>query len=152
MLQEHNVFLAAVEEGVAAADRGEFVDDGEVRRWLEERDSPMKEQAFAVEPRRNLLRMLQRFDPGREVAAAESVLVDQKSKVRTRFVIEDLLVTRALISASNPAAAARARNPLVREGQLSFGAERLQVYSFLRILDVQRLCACLAHLRSAHVN
>jgi predicted transcriptional regulator len=38
MLHERDVFLAVVEEGIAAADRGEFVDDDEVRHWLEERE------------------------------------------------------------------------------------------------------------------
>jgi predicted transcriptional regulator len=38
MLHERDVFLAVVEKGIAAADRGEFVDDDEVRRWLEERE------------------------------------------------------------------------------------------------------------------
>ena len=38
MLQERDVFLAAVEESVAAADRGELIEDEEVRRWLEERE------------------------------------------------------------------------------------------------------------------
>lgn len=32
MLQERDVFLAAVEEGIAAADRGALIDDEEVRR------------------------------------------------------------------------------------------------------------------------
>ncbi len=38
MLRERDVFLAAVEEGIAAADWGELIDDEEVRRWLEERE------------------------------------------------------------------------------------------------------------------
>ena len=38
MLHERDVFLAAVEKGVIAADRGELIDDEEVRRWLEERE------------------------------------------------------------------------------------------------------------------
>ena len=38
MLQERDVFLAAVDEGIASADRGELIDDEEVRRWLEERE------------------------------------------------------------------------------------------------------------------
>ena len=31
-------FIEGVERGVEQADRGEFVDDDEVRRWLEERE------------------------------------------------------------------------------------------------------------------
>jgi predicted transcriptional regulator len=38
ILHERDAFLAAVEEGIAAADRREFVNDGEVRHWLEERE------------------------------------------------------------------------------------------------------------------
>jgi predicted transcriptional regulator len=38
MLHNRDVFLAAVQEGIDAADRGEFVEDDEVRRWLEERE------------------------------------------------------------------------------------------------------------------
>lgn len=36
LLDEDECFRAAVDEGIAAADRGEFVEDDEVRRWLEE--------------------------------------------------------------------------------------------------------------------
>ena len=38
VLQRRAQFLEAVEQGIAAADRGEFVEDDEVRRWLEERE------------------------------------------------------------------------------------------------------------------
>lgn len=34
---EEERFLAAVDAGIAAADRGEFVENEEVRRWLEQR-------------------------------------------------------------------------------------------------------------------
>ena len=38
LVEEDAKFRAAVREGVAQADRGELVDDEEVRRWLEERE------------------------------------------------------------------------------------------------------------------
>jgi len=38
LLSEDDQFRAAVREGIAAADRGDFIDDDEVRRWLEERE------------------------------------------------------------------------------------------------------------------
>jgi predicted transcriptional regulator len=34
LLDENERFRAAVREGIAAADRGELVDDDEVRLWL----------------------------------------------------------------------------------------------------------------------
>jgi len=37
MLQRRAQFLEGVERGIAAAERGEFVEDDEVRRWLDER-------------------------------------------------------------------------------------------------------------------
>ena len=38
LVEEDAKFRAAVREGVAQADRGEFIDDEEVRVWLEERE------------------------------------------------------------------------------------------------------------------
>ena len=38
LLQQDEQFRAAVREGIAAADRGELIDDEEVRLWLEERE------------------------------------------------------------------------------------------------------------------
>ncbi len=38
LMKEDAQFRAAVQEGVAQADRGEFVDDDEVRAWLEEQE------------------------------------------------------------------------------------------------------------------
>lgn len=38
LLDDDERFRHAVREGVAAADRGEFVEDEEVRRWLGERE------------------------------------------------------------------------------------------------------------------
>jgi predicted transcriptional regulator len=38
MLERRAQFLQRVETGVAAADRGELVEDEEVLRWLEERE------------------------------------------------------------------------------------------------------------------
>lgn len=38
VLEQRVQFLEGVERGIAAADRGEFVEDDEVRRWLEERE------------------------------------------------------------------------------------------------------------------
>ncbi len=35
---EEERFLAAVDEGIAAAERGEFVENEQVLRWLEERE------------------------------------------------------------------------------------------------------------------
>lgn len=35
---EEEQFLAAIEEGIAEADRGEFIEDGQVLRWLKERE------------------------------------------------------------------------------------------------------------------
>jgi predicted transcriptional regulator len=35
---EEERFLAAVDMGIAEADRGEFVDDEQVLRWLEQRE------------------------------------------------------------------------------------------------------------------
>ncbi len=35
---EEERFLAAVDKGIAEADRGEFVDDEQVLRWLEQRE------------------------------------------------------------------------------------------------------------------
>jgi hypothetical protein len=37
-LEEDAKFRAAVREGIGQADRGELIDDEEVRKWLEERD------------------------------------------------------------------------------------------------------------------
>jgi predicted transcriptional regulator len=36
---EKNRFSAAVREGIAQADRGELIDDDEVRIWLEQQES-----------------------------------------------------------------------------------------------------------------
>lgn len=38
LMEEDAKYRAAVCEGIAAADRGEFVEDEEVRHWLEERE------------------------------------------------------------------------------------------------------------------
>ncbi|MBV9402007.1 MAG: hypothetical protein JO062_28795 [Bryobacterales bacterium] len=38
LLEGDEQFRAAVREGIAAADRGELIDDEEVRLWLEERE------------------------------------------------------------------------------------------------------------------
>jgi predicted transcriptional regulator len=38
LLEQDEQFRAAVREGIAAADRGELIDDEEVRLWLEERE------------------------------------------------------------------------------------------------------------------
>jgi predicted transcriptional regulator len=38
VLEERAQFFAGVQRGIDAADRGEFVEDDEVRRWLEERE------------------------------------------------------------------------------------------------------------------
>ncbi len=38
LLDDDERYRAAVLEGIAAADRGEFVEDDEVRLWLEERE------------------------------------------------------------------------------------------------------------------
>jgi predicted transcriptional regulator len=38
LLRENERYRAAVREGIAAADRGEFVEDDDVRLWLEERE------------------------------------------------------------------------------------------------------------------
>ena len=38
MLERRAQFLEGVDRGIQAADRGEFVEDDEVRRWLEERE------------------------------------------------------------------------------------------------------------------
>jgi predicted transcriptional regulator len=37
-VEENNRFRAAVRDGIAEADRGELIDDEEVRLWLEERE------------------------------------------------------------------------------------------------------------------
>jgi predicted transcriptional regulator len=37
-LEEDGKFRAAVQEGITQADLGEFIDDAEVRKWLEERE------------------------------------------------------------------------------------------------------------------
>ena len=37
-LEEDEKFCADVREGIAQADRGELIDDEEVRKWLEERE------------------------------------------------------------------------------------------------------------------
>jgi predicted transcriptional regulator len=37
-LEERNRFSAAVREGIARADRGELIDDDEVRLWLEQQE------------------------------------------------------------------------------------------------------------------
>jgi predicted transcriptional regulator len=38
LVEENGKFRAAVREGIAQADRGELIDDEEVRLWLEERE------------------------------------------------------------------------------------------------------------------
>jgi predicted transcriptional regulator len=38
LLEQDEHFRAAVREGIAEADRGEFIDDEDVRFWLEERE------------------------------------------------------------------------------------------------------------------
>jgi predicted transcriptional regulator len=38
LVEEKNRFTAAVREGVAQADRGELIDDDEVRLWLEQQE------------------------------------------------------------------------------------------------------------------
>ena len=38
LLEKDEQFRAAVREGIAAADRGELIDDAEVSLWLEERE------------------------------------------------------------------------------------------------------------------
>lgn len=38
LVEEDAKFRAAVQEGIAQADRGELVDDEEVRLWLEQRE------------------------------------------------------------------------------------------------------------------
>jgi predicted transcriptional regulator len=38
LLEEKNRFSAAIREGIEEADRGEFVDDEEVRLWLEQQE------------------------------------------------------------------------------------------------------------------
>lgn len=38
LVEENARFRAAVREGVAQADRGELVDDDEVRQWLEQQE------------------------------------------------------------------------------------------------------------------
>jgi predicted transcriptional regulator len=38
LLEEDEHFRAAVREGIAEADRGELIDDEELRLWLEERE------------------------------------------------------------------------------------------------------------------
>jgi predicted transcriptional regulator len=38
LLEQEEHFRAAVWEGIAEADRGEFIDDEDVRLWLEERE------------------------------------------------------------------------------------------------------------------
>jgi predicted transcriptional regulator len=38
LVEEKNRFRAAVREGIAQADRGELIDDDEVRLWLEEQE------------------------------------------------------------------------------------------------------------------
>jgi predicted transcriptional regulator len=38
VLERRTEFLEHVQRGIAAADRDEFVEDDEVRRWLEERE------------------------------------------------------------------------------------------------------------------
>jgi predicted transcriptional regulator len=38
LVEQDAKFRAAVREGIAQADRGELIDDEEVRRWLEERE------------------------------------------------------------------------------------------------------------------
>jgi len=38
LLREHDRFLEAVEQGIAQADRGELIEDEQVRMWLEGRE------------------------------------------------------------------------------------------------------------------
>jgi predicted transcriptional regulator len=38
VLQENNRFRAAVREGIAQADRGELIEDDEIRFWLEQQE------------------------------------------------------------------------------------------------------------------
>ena len=38
LVEEKARFSAAVREGIAEADRGELIDDDEIRRWLEEQE------------------------------------------------------------------------------------------------------------------
>jgi predicted transcriptional regulator len=38
LVEESGLFRRAVREGITQADRGELVDDDEVRRWLEQRE------------------------------------------------------------------------------------------------------------------
>lgn len=38
VIEDNHRHRAAVREGIAAADRGEFVEDEDVRLWLEERE------------------------------------------------------------------------------------------------------------------
>jgi predicted transcriptional regulator len=38
LVEERNRFSAAVREGIAQADRGELIDDDEVRLWLEQQE------------------------------------------------------------------------------------------------------------------
>jgi predicted transcriptional regulator len=38
LLEENTRFRAAVQKGVAQADRGELIDDDEVRLWLEQQE------------------------------------------------------------------------------------------------------------------
>ena len=38
VVEEKNGFRAAVQEGIAQADRGELIEDDEVRLWLEEQE------------------------------------------------------------------------------------------------------------------
>lgn len=38
LIEDNERYRAAVREGIAAANRGEFVEDEDVRQWLEERE------------------------------------------------------------------------------------------------------------------
>jgi predicted transcriptional regulator len=38
-VEERNSFSAAVRDGIAQADRGESIDDDEIRLWLEQQES-----------------------------------------------------------------------------------------------------------------
>lgn len=38
LVEDEEKFRAAVQEGIEQADRGKFIDDDEVRLWLEERE------------------------------------------------------------------------------------------------------------------
>jgi predicted transcriptional regulator len=40
LVEEKRRFSAAVREGIAQADKGELIDDDEVRLWLEQRERP----------------------------------------------------------------------------------------------------------------